>query len=277
MKILVLGSEGLIGQALCDRAGASGIDVIRSDITLGPRHDLRRESTLLHDQIREADFVYFLAFDVGGSTYLRKQQYGGRFLDNNVAIMRTVFNTLLDTRNVPFLFASSQMSNMIDSPYGVLKRLGEFYTNALFGLNVRFWNVYGTEKVFEKHHVITDCILGAWHRGQISLRTDGTESRQFLYADDAAQALLNIAYRYDELPNGLDVYYDITSFEWTTIWEIAEKIAALFPGTEILASARKDTTQSLVNEPTDRIKEFWSPTTTLDDGIKAIIYNMMGT
>lgn len=275
-KILVLGSEGQIGQYLCQRAYESGIDVIRSDISLGSQYDLRMPNNTIFDQILDCDLVYFLAFDVGGSTYLQKRQFEHRFLDNNMAIMRTVFNMLADT-STPFVFASSQMSNMGNSPYGVLKRLGEFYTNALGGINARFWNVYGLEKVFEKHHVITDCILGAWHRGQISLRTDGTESRQFLYGDDAAQALLNIGHRYENLVSGLDVYYDITSFEWTTIREVADMIAALFPGCEVLASDRVDTTQTLRNEPTDLIKDFWVPSTTLTDGIKTIVYNMMGT
>lgn len=273
-KVLVLGSEGQIGQYLCERANASGLEVIRSDLTLG--HDLRKASRIVFDQILESDLVYFLAFDVGGSTYLQKHQHSGQYLDDNISLMHNVF-TMLDQTSVPFVFASSQMSNMGNSPYGVLKRLGEFYTNALFGINVRFWNVYGLERVFEKHHVITDCILGAWQRGQICLRTDGTESRQFLYGPDAAEALLNIGHRYENLDRGLDIYYDITSFEWTTIREVADLIASQFADSEVIASDRKDTTQTVHNEPTSRIRDFWQPTTTLEDGIKAVIYQMQGT
>ena len=58
----------------------------------------------------------------------------------------------------PFVFASSQMSNMSYSPYGVMKRVGELYTKSLNGLIVKFWNVYGIEKDMEKAHVITDFI-----------------------------------------------------------------------------------------------------------------------
>ena len=58
----------------------------------------------------------------------------------------------------PFVFASSQMSNMSYSPYGVMKRVGELYTQSLNGLIVKFWNVYGIEKDMEKAHVITDFI-----------------------------------------------------------------------------------------------------------------------
>ena len=48
--------------------------------------------------------------------------------------------------NTPFIFASSQMSNMNDSSYGILKRIGEKYTKCLNGKIVKFWNVYGIQK-----------------------------------------------------------------------------------------------------------------------------------
>jgi nucleoside-diphosphate-sugar epimerase len=39
----------------------------------------------------------------------------------------------------------------------------------------------------------------AKHDGVIKMRTDGTESRQFLYADDACEALLTLAKKYKKL------------------------------------------------------------------------------
>ena len=58
---------------------------------------------------------------------------------------------LIEKYKKPFVFASSQMSNMSYSPYGVLKRVGELYTKSLGGLIVKFWNVYGIEKDMTKH------------------------------------------------------------------------------------------------------------------------------
>ena len=51
------------------------------------------------------------------------------------------------------------MSNMSYSPYGLLKNIGEKYTEILGGLVVKFLNVYGIEKDLKKSHVITDFIL----------------------------------------------------------------------------------------------------------------------
>ena len=63
--------------------------------------------------------------------------------------MANVFG-LLEKYNKRFVFASSQMSNMSYSPYGVMKRVGELYTTSLKGLTVKFWNVYGIEKDMDK-------------------------------------------------------------------------------------------------------------------------------
>ena len=64
------------------------------------------------------------------------------FLSNNIRIMENTF-TLVKKFKKPFLFASSQMSNMTYSNYGILKNLGEKYSEILDGLVVKFWNVFG--------------------------------------------------------------------------------------------------------------------------------------
>ena len=139
--------------------------------------------------------MYFLAFDVGGSTYLKKYQNTYEFVSNNIKIMNNVFD-LLKESDKPFIFASSQMANMLDSNYGLLKAIGESYTRALDGLIVRFWNVYGYESSPEKSHVITDFIEMARNNGEIKMRTDGQEERQLLYGDDAAYCLHILANEY---------------------------------------------------------------------------------
>merc|ERR1712078_80242 len=105
----------------------------------------------------------------------------------------------LEQYKVPFIFASSQMSSMSYSPYGVMKRVGELYTKSLGGLIVKFWNVYGIEKDIEKSHVITDFIRKGFETGKIEMMTDGTEKREFLYAEDCCEALETIMESYHDL------------------------------------------------------------------------------
>ena len=116
-----------------------------------PHEDMTHiPNAFLRNVIMDSDFVFFLAFDVGGINYLASTYLN--FIDNNTRMMANVFGHLADYKK-PFVFASSQMSDMSYSPYGVMKRVGEMYTKSLGGLIVHFWNVYGLEKDMEKAHV----------------------------------------------------------------------------------------------------------------------------
>ena len=140
-KILILGSSGQIGSHLEKYLHRKKYKVIKFDILMGKSYDLRDfKNTKLEKSIMNSDFVYFLAFDVGGSRYLKKYQKTYNFMINNLLIMSNVFS-LLKKHNKKFIFASSQMSNMDFSPYGTLKRLGEDITKSLNCLYVKFWNV----------------------------------------------------------------------------------------------------------------------------------------
>ena len=182
MKVTILGSGGQIGAYLTEYLRKKDYEVLEFDITNGEHQDMTHiPNTYLRNAIMNSDFVFFLAFDVGGSHYLKKYQHTFKFIDNNTRLMANVFGYLEDYSK-PFVFASSQMSNMSYSPYGVMKRVGELYTKSLGGLIVHFWNVYGIEKDMEKAHVITDFIRKGFETGVIDMMTDGTEERQFLYA-----------------------------------------------------------------------------------------------
>ena len=178
-KVLILGSGGQIGAYLTEYLRKKEYDVREFDITNGEHQDMRNiPNPELHRQVMTADFVFFLAFDVGGSRYLKKYQHTFDFVNNNARVMVNAFG-LIEKYKKPFVFASSQMSNMSHSPYGVLKRVGELYTQTLNGLTVKFWNVYGIEKDMEKAHVITDFIRKGFEEGSFEMLTDGTEERQF--------------------------------------------------------------------------------------------------
>ncbi len=124
MKILILGSSGQIGAYLTEYLNSKGHEVFEYDIANCEEQDLTQIPNLALDHlVKECDFVFFLAFDVGGSRYLKKYQHTFKFIDNNARMMVSVFG-LLEKYNKRFVFASSQMSNMSHSPYGVMKRGG---------------------------------------------------------------------------------------------------------------------------------------------------------
>ena len=277
MKITVLGSSGQIGAYLTEYLRNKGHYVYEFDVVNNPHEDLTLiPNPLLEERISDSDFVFFLAFDVGGSRYLKKYQHTFQFIDNNTRLMTNAFG-LIEKYNKRFVFASSQMSNMSYSPYGVMKRVGELYTTALKGLTVKFWNVYGIEHDHEKSHVITDFIRKGFEEGEFEMMTDGTEERQFLYAEDCCEALETVMESYTDFKPEDPLH--ITSFRGTTIREVADIIQGQFGliGKEvrIKPGLAKDSVQlDKRNEADSYIMGWWLPKTNMQDGIAAVFNEM---
>ena len=273
MRITILGSSGQIGAYLTEYLRKKGHDVREFDMINGEDQDMTKiPNPDLHARISTSEFVFFLAFDVGGSRYLKKYQHTFKFIDNNTRMMANAFG-YLEQYKVPFIFASSQMSNMSYSPYGAMKRVGELYTKSLGGLIVKFWNVYGIEKDIEKSHVITDFIRKGFETGKIEMMTDGTEKREFLYAEDCCEALEKVMEEYETLDSDDNLH--ITSFHSTTILEIANIIRQLFLSdhkiiTLIPSEAKDEVQKDARNEADPYILKLWKPKTSIRDGIKKV-------
>ena len=273
MKIAILGSSGQIGSYLTEYLREKDHEVFEFDIVNGEYQDMTHiPNTYLRNAIMNSDFVFFLSFDVGGSHYLKKYQHTFKFINNNARMMVNVFG-LIEQYEKPFVFASSQMSSMSYSPYGVLKRVGELYTKSLQGLIVKFWNVYGIERDMEKAHVITDFIHKGFKTGDINMMTDGREEREFLYAEDCCEALETIMGCYDQFSSTDELH--ITTGVSTSILEIAQNIQSLFKsiGKEIKispSSSKDEVQKDARNIPDPYIRKWWTPKTTVVDGISKV-------
>ena len=279
MRITVLGSSGQIGAYLTEYLRSKDHDVREFDVVNGKDQDMRMIPNYdLHARISTSEFVFFLAFDVGGSRYLKKYQHTFDFVNNNARLMVNAFE-YLKKYEVPFVFASSQMSNMSYSPYGTLKRVGELYTETLGGLIVKFWNVYGIEKDHDKAHVITDFIRKGFEEGDFQMITDGKEERQFLYAEDCCEGLEAVMENYKELKSTDPLH--ITNFDYTSILDVARIIEKEFKNigktVNILPSESKDSVQLDKRNEADRfIEKYWSPKTDLETGISKVFASMKG-
>ena len=276
-KILILGSEGQVGLHLKSYLKSKNYNVMGFDIVEKNNQDLRKfNNKLLISKIKKSDFIYFLAFDVGGSRYLKKYQNTFEFLSNNIRIMENTF-TLVKKFKKPFLFASSQMSNMTYSNYGILKNLGEKYSQILDGLVVKFWNVYGIEHDLNKSHVITDFILKGIKKKEINMLTDGQEVRDFLYAEDCCIGLERIMLKYKEIKR-LKKSIDLTSTKYVKIIYVANIIKKLLLKKnikiKIIPSKLKDSVQLNKKNKADRyLFKFWKPKFSLEEGISRVIDN----
>jgi nucleoside-diphosphate-sugar epimerase len=191
-------------------------------------------------------------------------QQNYNFIDNNMRIMNNVFS-LLEEHKIPFVFASSQMSNMTDSNYGLLKLIGERITESLGGINATFWNIYGKETEFDKFHVINDFIRMAVQTNKITMLTNGDEYRDFLHTSDCSNALTVILEKYNEFIPIKNIH--VASFKWTKIIDVANIISEL-SGATVTPGLQRDSTHNQELRDVDPfLLDFWSPKINLEDGI----------
>jgi nucleoside-diphosphate-sugar epimerase len=271
-KILILGSGGQIGSHLSIYLDKK-YKVLKFDLVNNNSEDLRIDNNVKFiSLVKQSDFIFFLAFDVGGSRYLKKYQNSYNFLMNNISIMKNTFQVIKRFRK-RFIFASSQMSNMSFSTYGVLKKIGEDITKSLGGISVRFWNVYGIEKDMEKSHVITDFILKAIKNNKINMLTNGNEKRDFLYADDCCHGLLIVMKKYQILKKQeiIDLNYGF----YTKIITVAKIVRNIFKEKNVIIKIVKGqhidhVQKNKMNKSNNLLIKYWRPRITLKNGIKKI-------
>jgi len=183
MKHLVLGSAGFIGKPFCEFLRGKGVEVIEYDVKRTWREDLR-----FVEKLPEADFTWFLAWEVGGAKWLYDATTQPRQYRWNSQLMEHTF-ACLEQSETPFLFVSSHMAEKADTIYGAQKRLGELVSLQLGAPVVRLWNVYGPmEEDTVRSHVVSDIVRQAKTR-TIRLMTNGLEQRRFLHIDDVCEGL----------------------------------------------------------------------------------------
>jgi len=272
-KILILGSKGQIGEHLFQYLKKRNYQVFGLDIVNSKFEDLRNKNNIkFNSLIKKVDFVFFLAFDVGGSVYLKNYQNSYDFLMNNIAIMQNVFEQLKKNKK-KFIFASSQMSNMSYSSYGVLKKIGENFTSSLAGITVKFWNVFGIENDPAKTHVITDFILKGRSSNHVRMLTNGQEERDFMYAEDCCSALEFIMKKYRDFK--FKKHIDLNTGKSTKIREVANIISELFLRegkiVKFIPAKNKDGVQMNKKNKAERfLFKYWEPKFSLKQGITQV-------
>jgi nucleoside-diphosphate-sugar epimerase len=253
MRNLVLGGSGMIGSHLCEYLTTVGETVINLDLKEG--NDLRTYDLSAHNNI---DYVWFLAWDVGGAKYIMNPDNYFSLLHNNIKICNNVFEYLKET-NIPFTFASTQLVNT-DNVYGLSKIVGEEYTRLLGGQTVRFWNVYGWEEPGEKSHVITDLVLQGLTTGKIHLMTTGEEERQFIHISDCVKNLVALRSEKERVIH-------FTNGTWYSIKEVAAIIANKL-NCKLSLGDIKGYNNKLDANDTVKLLKF---NTTLEEGLQQVI------
>ena len=246
-RVMVTGGGGFLGSAVVRRlraAGATEIFVPRSrDYDLRTKEEIDRA---LADGT--PDLVIHLAAVVGGIGANRENP--GRFFYENaimgiqlmeqarlagVAKLVTVGTVCSYPKHTPVPFREEDLWNgypeETNAPYGLAKKMllvqGQAY-RAQYGFNVIHLvpvNLYGPGDNFDpaSSHVIPalikKCVDAIENRADhIDVWGTGSASREFLYVDDAAEAIVLAAERYDGAdPVNLGVGEEITIRELVTL------------------------------------------------------------
>lgn len=253
MNELILGGDGLIGLTLAAALRDQGHKAVSLDIKTGC--DLRQPFSLT--PFEEADRVWFLAWDTGGTKYIEAVDHQHEQYKNNCEISLRVFDALARTRK-PFLFVTSQLAGL-PTAYGITKLMAWRWAEQLGGKVARLWNVYGWEQPDVKSHVITDLVLSGLS-GQVRCLTRGEERRRFLYKTDCAAALIRLF-------AGPLQTAEIAGSQWVTIREVAEEIARQL-NTDIAFGSLAGSEAPI--EP-EKLLPGWEPRISLSDGLSRVI------
>jgi GDP-L-fucose synthase len=255
-RVLVTGGGGFLGSRLVERLREEGHDPF---VARRRDHDLTRwdDAERLFSDARP-ELVFHLAAEVGGIGANRANP--GRYWYANLMMGAHVLELARQTgvrkvviagtvcsypKHTPVPFREEELWNgypeETNAPYGVAKKavlVGAQAYREQYGLDAIFLlpaNLYGPRDNFdlETSHVIPALVRKMVEgREEVVLWGDGSPTREFLYVDDAAEALRLAAERYDgaepvNLGSGAEISIrdlaelvaETTGFEGSIVWD----------------------------------------------------------
>jgi GDP-L-fucose synthase len=294
-RVTVTGGAGFLGRptvSLLRELGAEA-GVVRS-----AKHDLRDRDACL-EALQGADVVFHLAANVGGIGFNRRNP--GPLAHDNLAMSLGVFEACRALETPKLVVAGSVCAypkftpvpfseddiwdgypEESNAPYGLAKKMNIVLSDAYrrqYGLDSCvpvMANLYGPGDNFdlEDSHVIAAMVhkyVAASERDEpeVTLWGTGEPSREFLYVDDAARALVLCGERLDASDP-----VNIGTGQETRIRDLAETISALagYQGTTVWDDSRPDG-QPKRSLDVSRARELigFEAETPLDEGLRSTI------
>lgn len=302
-KVLVTGGTGFLGQRVCAALSVAGAEAIPVSRRTG--YDLRDEAQALTAMfLAKPDVVVHLAATVGGIG--ANQAAPATFFSENMKLGMNVIHaaTVVGARIVflstvcaypkfcPAPFHEADIWNGFpeetNAPYGIAKRALLVMLQAYrrqFGTRFCYivpTNLFGPGDNFDERssHVIP-ALIKRFHEAYVAKAQKvvcwgtGKATRSFLYVDDAAKAIAMACAGLDD-----DVPVNLSGAGETTMADLAQRIADLtcFEG-EIEWDPSKPDGQPRRLVDGTRAHELlgWSPTTSLNEGLKRTVEWFVGT
>jgi GDP-L-fucose synthase len=293
-KIYVAGHRGMVGSAIVRQLEAQGYTnlVVRTSKEL----DLRNQAAVAaFFEAEKPDYVFLAAAKVGG--IVANNTYRADFLYENLAIQNNIIHQsyLQGVQKLLFLGSSciypklapqplkeeyllSGYLEPTNEPYAIAKiagiKLCEAYRSQ-YGCNfisAMPTNLYGPNDNYDlqNSHVLP-AMIRKFHEAKATGKTEvvlwgtGSPMREFLYADDLAEACMYLMENYNEaelvnVGTGIDV----------TIKELAETVQEIvgFEGDLVWDTSKPDGTPRKLMDVSKLHAAGWKHTIELKEGIK---------
>jgi len=295
-KIYVAGHRGMVGSAIVRRLQKDGFTniITRTSAEL----DLRdQQATTDFFSAEKPAYVFMAAAKVGG--ILANDTYRGQFIYENLMIQNNVIHNSWKTGVKKFLFLGSSCIypkmapqplkeeylltgplEHTNQPYAIAKIAGVEMCDAYraqYGCNfisVMPTNLYGPNDNYDLNnsHVLP-ALLRKFHEAKkhnqesVTIWGSGTPRREFLHADDMADACFFLMRHYDEPgPINIGVGEDIS------IKELALLIAEIveYSGKMVFDHTKPDGTPRKLMDVTKLHKYGWKESISLKEGIRKV-------
>jgi len=288
-KILVAGANGMVGSAIVRNLENKGY----ANIIKGTRQDIdftQQDETLRYFCSEEPEYVFLAAAKVGG--ILGNKNHKAEMIYDNLMIQSNIIDSAykMGVKKLLFLGSSCIYPKFCEVPIvessllsGHLEPTNDAYAIAKiagikmcqsyreqYGFNaisVMPCNLYGPGDNFnlETSHVLPALIRKLHEGGRVVLWGDGSPKREFLHADDLAEACYVCMKKYDEFE-----HINIGVGEDISIKDLANMIAEIFGyngNIEWDTEKPNGTLRKVLN--VDKIKSLgWEPKITLREGIQ---------
>jgi GDP-L-fucose synthase len=292
-KIYVAGHRGMVGSAIVrelNRLGYFNL-IVRTSAEL----DLRNQTAVeMFYQQEKPDYVFVAAAKVGG--ILANNTYRAEFLYDNLCIQNNLIHNahVFGVKKLLFLGSSciypklapqplkeeyllSGYLEPTNEPYAIAKITGikmcEAYRDQ-YGCNfisAMPTNMYGPNDNYhpENSHVLP-ALIRKFHEAaennsqEVVVWGDGTPMREFLYADDLANALVYLMLNYNEKE-----FVNVGYGSDVTIGELANMIGDIvgFKGKIVFDASKPNGTPKKLMDSGRLFATGWRPKTHLQEGI----------
>src|SRR5688572_26989989 len=297
-KIYIAGHRGMVGSAIMRRLQQEKFNNIVSRTS--EELDLRNQQAVAGFFEKEKpEYVFLAAAKVGG--ILANNTFRAEFLYDNLMIQSNVIDSAWKNRVKKLMFLGSSciypklapqplkeeylLTGLLEEtnePYAIAKIAGIKMCDAYrsqYGSNfisVMPTNLYGPNDNYDpdKAHVLP-ALLGKFHeakinnRAQVTVWGSGTPRREFLHADDMADAVVFLMQNYNE-PGIINIGVG----EDISIKELAEMIKEItgYKGKIVFDSSKPDGTPRKLLDISRLSQLGWKANITLQEGIKEV-YN----